>query len=332
MIDKLYTENHDVSFFQAVYLLEKKYYAERGESFNGVGSGMYPKDEPIEFAISPELGFPRSDIKSITKTEREGAEYTRVEVNFSGLHGTNSPLPSSYTEKLAGRDDEDNPVRHFFDFFHNRYLSFFYRIWKKYRYHTLYESGATDHLSSHLFNFVGLSSDIQASESSHLDRAKLLSYVGQLSTRTRSPKLVSGIVAHCFGLENVSIEEWVLRRVVIEPTQRNMLGRVNCTLGEDYHAGGSILDVTGKFNLCFKQLDFEQYVDFLPGRVGYNVLKELMRFILRDPMAWDLKLEVNSESLPTNILGGSKGNTLGQTLWLGNHQGHNEEIIIIGET
>lgn len=332
MISDIYKDNHDFSFFQAVYLLEKKYRQQPENSFERIGAGMYPRDEQIEFAISPELGFPRSDIRSVTQSVRDNTEYTRIEVNFSGLHGTNSPLPNSYSEKLAGREDSENPVRHFFDFFHNRHLSFLYQIWKKYRYHILYESGAKDPLSSQLFNFVGLSSDIQDSESNHLDRAKLLSYVGQLSTRTRSPKLVSGIVAHCFGLDDVSIEEWVLRRVTIAPVQRNNLGRANCTLGEDYHVGSTILDVTGKFNLCFKQLDFKQYVDFLPGAPGYNVLKELMRFILRDPMAWDLKLEVTAESLPTNNLGRGEGNILGQTLWLGNHKGHNEEIIIIGET
>ncbi len=136
----------------------------------------------------------------IEHQEREGNTYTRVEVNFSGLHGSSSPLPSSYTEKLAGRDGEDNPVKQFFDFFHNRHLSFIYRVWKQYRYQVQYQSGAKDAFSSRMLHLLGLSSVMQEAEVAELDRAKLLSYVNQLSTRPRSLKLLSGIVAHYFWL------------------------------------------------------------------------------------------------------------------------------------
>lgn len=55
-----------------------------------------------------------------------------------------------------------------------------------------------------------------------------------------------------------------------------------------------------------------------------------MRFILRDPMSWDLKLTVNLDSIPENKLGNGEGNQLGQTFWLGNPGDKDAKIRLIG--
>jgi len=329
MMDNITKNAHNYSFFQLTSLLEKKYQGNYGELYQGVGTNKYTIDEFIRFSVSPELSYPKSDINNIVNYDYAGREYINLEVNFLGLHGSSSPLPSSYVEKLAGRDD-DNPVRHFLDFFHNRYISLLYQSWKKYRHHVQYKSGAGDALSSHLFNFIGLSESIQRCNDVDLDKAKLLSYVGQLSTRTRSPKLVSGIIAHCFGLDHVTIEEWIYRRVNIAGSQVNHLNKQNCTLGHDLHIGQTVADLSGKFNLCINELDFSHYLKFLPGQELNAVLKELMKFILIDPLAWDIKIKVKNNTLPQNNLGSGKGSALGQTFWLGNPSDNDNIISITG--
>ncbi len=328
MIKDLVERPYAFSFFQAVSLLEKYYHAETKGQFVSVGHNKYVADERIRFSVSPSLAFPRSDIDFIEQFEHQGQGYTRIEVNFLGLHGSSSPLPVSYTEKLAGRDEEDNPVKLFFDFFHNRYISLIYQVWKKYHYHYQYQSGAQDPFSSRMLHLLGLSSVIQEAEAADLDRAKLLSYVNQLSTRSRSPKLISGIVAHYFNLPKVYIEEWVYRRVEIHQTQRNQLNRSNCTLGLNYHLGKSIPDLVGKFNLCIEGVDFDTYRQFLVGEESYKILVGLMRFILRDPLAWDLKIAVELDSVPKNSLGHQ--NSLGQTFWLGKPKQKDTQIRLIG--
>lgn len=330
MIEKISNKPSDFSFFQAIYLLEKHYKNLPETNYKGVGENRDVTDEFIQFSVSPSLSFPKSDIDFISDFVRDERAYSQVEVNFLGLHGSSSPLPSSYTEKLAGRDKDDNPVKDFFDFFHHRYLSLFYRVWKKYRYHIQYESGAKDAFSGRLLHLTGLSRVIQESSDVDLDRAKLLSYVNQLSTRTRSPKLVSGIVSHYFSLPNVSIEEWVYRRITIAYSQRNRLNKSNCVLGQDLHLGKSMADLTGKFNLCIDKIDFDTYSQFLLGGKLYNTLVGLMKFILCDPMAWDLKLSVDNDRLPQNQLGNGKGNSLGQTLWLGSPADKYTNIKITG--
>ncbi|MCV5940357.1 type VI secretion system baseplate subunit TssG, partial [Escherichia coli] len=122
---------------------------------------------------------------------------------------------------------------------HNRYTSLLYRVWKKYRYHVQYQSGATDAFSGRMLHLAGLSGVMQDCGVAELDRAKVLSYVNHLSTPTRSPKLISGIVSHYFSLPSVRIEEWVYRRVEIADSQRNKLNRANCILGQSFHLGQS---------------------------------------------------------------------------------------------
>ncbi|MGF1742207.1 type VI secretion system baseplate subunit TssG [Vibrio profundum] len=330
MIDNLSDGCSEYDFFQAVQLLEKHYSTHSTEGFSGVGECQDVTSERIQFAVSPSLGFPKSDVQSITHMGDEHRQFSRVEVNFLGLHGASSPLPTAYTEKLAGREGEENPVKDFFDFFHNRYLSLLYRVWKKYRYHIQYKSGATDPFSTRMLHFVGLSSVIQQLDVAHLDRAKLLSYSNQLSTRTRSPKLISGIVSHYFSLENVEVEEWVYRRVEIAEEQKSILNRGNCALGRTFHLGQSVADLTGKFNLHIHNIDFATYVKFTPGHEYYLTLLGLMKFILRDPLAWDLVLDVNLDSVPKNDLGHGSGNVLGETFWLGNPAKKDTKIKLQG--
>ncbi len=330
MIEQLVKSTHEFSFFQAVSLLEKHYQLDADNQFKAVGENKYFRHEYIEFSVSPNLCFPKSDMDFIEQMERDGRTYTRVETNFLGLHGSSSPLPASYTEKLAGRDPDDNPVKDFFDFFHNRHMSLLYRVWKKYRYHIQYQSGAEDAFSGRILHLAGLSNVIQETAATDLDRAKILSYVSQLSTRTRSPKLISGIVAHYFSLPSVRIEEWVYRRVNIDERQRNKLNRANCVLGQTFHLGQSIADLNGKFNVCIDNIDFSTFVKFSNDGELNGTLKGLMRFILRDPMSWDLKLTVNLDTLPDNELGQGEGNRLGQTFWLGKPSEKDAHIKMIG--
>lgn len=328
MINKIEKYSHQFSFFQAVSLLEKHYQAIPELAFKGVGKNRSFSREYIRFSVSASLAFPKSDIDFIRQFEIGGQHYTQVEVNFLGLHGSSSPLPCCYIEKLAGREESENPVKQFFDFFHHRYISMLYQVWKKYRYHTQYQSGATDPFSGRMLNLLGVSTVMQQIDAADLDRAKLLSYINQLSTRTRSPKLLSGIVAHYFSLSRVRIEQWIYRRIAIPNSQKNQLNRRNCNLGNNLHLGGSVPDLVGKFNLCIDDIDFKTYQAFLPGGKNYPILLGLMRFILRDPVVWDLKMRLTVAAIPLNHLG--RGGLLGQTTWLGNPTAQHAQTRLIG--
>ncbi|MCL9783490.1 type VI secretion system baseplate subunit TssG [Vibrio sp. S4M6] len=328
MISHSNIDMESADFFQLVLMLEKYYQTVKPDRFSEVGDPRYLQSDSIRFSVSSSLAFPTHDIDTITHDET--ARSSVIEVNFMGLHGASSPLPSCYTEKLAGRDKDDNPVKDFLDFFHNRYLALIYKAWKKYKYHVQFRPSANDAFSQKILHFVGLTKTAQQLDCLDLDKAKLLSYIAQLSTRTRSPKLIAGVVAHYFSLKKVRVEEWILRKIEMADDQKNMLSRKNCYLGTNYHLGQTISDVSGKFNLHIEEVEFATYIQFTPNSHQYQTLLGLMAFILRDPLAWDLVITVNLASVPKNSLGHTMGNTLGKSCWLGTPSAENTKVVIPG--
>ncbi|TON47954.1 type VI secretion protein, partial [Vibrio parahaemolyticus] len=90
MINTLSEKSNEFSFYQAVLLLEKHYQFEPNSNFVAVGENKYFHQERIEFSVSPNLCFPKSDMEFIVHMERNGQQYSRVETNFLGLHGSSS--------------------------------------------------------------------------------------------------------------------------------------------------------------------------------------------------------------------------------------------------
>jgi type VI secretion system protein ImpH len=160
---------------------------------------------------------------------------------------------------------------------------------------------------------------------------KMLSYAGMLAGRSRSPQVVSGIVAHCFDLEDVSIEQWVVRKVRIPVEQAMCLGVANGSLGEDTIIGDEVKDCTGKFVICVKGLTQERFADFLPSGKEYQPFCRLIEFILREQMAFDLDLELKHVEASALSLGGKNGFSLGWTSFMGsNNQNRKVRIQIRG--
>ncbi|OOE44893.1 hypothetical protein BZG06_01050 [Salinivibrio kushneri] len=290
------------SFFQLVELLQKH-------------KGLNPEEEEWErecqlvFSANPSLGFAASDISSLDQVN----DHTVMLTNFLGLAGSQSPLPAFITEQLL-HEEPGGIKRPFLDFFNNRLIALVYRIWRKYRYYVRFQPGAEDQFSSQLFALVGLG-DPQLRGETPINWCKMLAYAGTLAGRSRSPTVVSGIIAHCFDLEQVEIRQWVTRKVKIAKEQQMSLGCMNGRLGEDTVIGESVFDCNGKFVICIKNLTRERFNDFLPVGKEYQPLCKLVEFILREQMAFDIELSMTDEETPALQLG--KQVALGWTSFLG---------------
>ncbi|WP_077607259.1 type VI secretion system baseplate subunit TssG [Salinivibrio sp. ML290] len=290
------------SFFQLVELLQKH-------------KGLNPEEEEWErecqlvFSANPSLGFAASDISSLDQVN----DHTVMLTNFLGLAGSQSPLPAFITEQLL-HEEPGGIKRPFLDFFNNRLIALVYRIWRKYRYYVRFQPGAEDQFSAQLFALVGLG-DPQLRGETPINWCKMLAYAGTLAGRSRSPTVVSGIIAHCFDLEQVEIRQWVTRKVKIAKEQQMSLGCMNGRLGEDTVIGESVFDCNGKFVICIKNLTRERFNDFLPVGKEYQPLCKLVEFILREQMAFDIELSMTDEETPALQLG--KQVALGWTSFLG---------------
>jgi type VI secretion system protein ImpH len=189
-------------------------------------------------------------------------------------------------------------------------------IWKKYRYRASFRSGALDPFSSQLFALIGLGGE-DIRQAQELNWKRLLPYLGLLSLRAHSAALIEAVLRYYFKHAELTIEQCIERRVEILDEQRNRLGRDNSLLGEDLVLGEYVRDRNGKFRIHIRELDWQRFHEFLPIGPGYQPLCALVRFTLRDPLDYDIRLVLRREDIPELCIGEQNVCRLGWTSWLG---------------
>ncbi|MEH6501113.1 MAG: type VI secretion system baseplate subunit TssG [Pseudoalteromonas distincta] len=270
----------------------------------------------IEFQANPSMGFPGSDIERVEFFRERGEVRARLRVNLISLFGAGSPLPAFYGEQALGDTVEGNPTREFLDLFNNRLQRLLLPIWQKYRYYSRFSSGALDPFSSQLFSLIGLGSESIRSES-ELNWKRLLPYLGLLSLRVQSAAVIESVLRYYFRHQALHIEQCMERQVEVQEDQRNRLGLANSALGESLVIGDQVRDRSGKFRIHIQQLDWERFHEFLPTGTGFRPLCALVRFALRDPLDYDIRLQLCRNAVREPRLEAGTPCLLGWTSWLG---------------
>ena len=281
----------------------------------------------VEFQANPSLGFPGSDVDRVEFFNEHGQLRARLRFNLIGLVGASSPLPAFYGEQALGDGEDGNPTRHFLDVFHHRLQRLMLPIWKKYRYRASFQSGAIDPFSSQLFALIGLGGD-EIRKAKELNWKRLLPYLGLLSLRAHSAALIEAVLRYYFKHAELTIEQCIERRVEILEEQRNRLGRANSLLGEDLVLGERVRDRSGKFRIYIRQLNWERFHEFLPIGFGYQPLCALVRFTLRDPLDYDIRLVLRQEEIRELRIGEQNACRLGWTSWLGRERA--DGVVTLG--
>lgn len=275
--------------------------------------------EHLEFQANPSLGFPGSDIDRAEFFEEHGQLRARLRINLVSLFGAGSPLPALYGEQALGDSADGNPTREFLDLFNNRLQRLMLPIWQKYRYRARFSSGARDPLSEQLFALIGLGGE-QIRAASELNWKRLLPYLGLLSLRAHSAALIESVLRYYFKHADLRIEQCLERQVEILAEQQNRLGRANSQLGESLVLGERVRDRGGKFRIHIRQLSWERFHEFLPVGSGYQPLCALVRFTLRDPLDYDIRLELRRDDIRDLRIGAENPCRLGWTSWLGSER------------
>lgn len=278
--------------------------------------GLYAR---LEFQANPSLGFPGSDIDQLQFFEEGGELRARLRINLIGLCGAGSPLPTFYADQALGDGDEGNPTRAFLDLFNGRLQRLLLPIWRKYRYREGFQPGATDAFSAHLFALIGLGGETIRG-ASELNWKRLLPYLGLLSLRAHSAALIESVLRYYFKHAELFIEQCIERQVTILGEQLNRLGLANSRLGESLVLGERVRDRGGKFRIHIRQLGWQRFHEFLPIGTGYQPLCALARFTLRDPLAYDIRLQLRQDEIRELRLGADNPCRLGWTSWLGSRQ------------
>ena len=275
--------------------------------------------EHLEFQANPSLGFPGSDVDRVEFFQEHGELRARLRINLVSLFGGGSPLPAFYGEQALGDTSEGNPTREFLDLFNNRLQRLMLPIWQKYRYRARFTSGAHDPLSGQLFALIGLGGE-QIRAASELNWKRLLPYLGLLSLRAHSAALIESVLRYYFKHADLRIEQCLERQVEILAEQQNRLGRANSQLGESLVLGERVRDRGGKFRIHIRQLSWDRFHEFLPVGTGYQPLCALVRFTLRDPLDYDIRLELRQDDIRDLRIGAENNCRLGWTSWLGSER------------
>ncbi len=209
-VDRMLPEAHQYSYFQLLELM----YQVHGDDLEQRPLSRETRRR-LRLEVSPKLSFPVADVIS---AERIGDDRYSIQATFLGLHGTDSPLPSYYLDEVAYEHAQSIGVRPaYFNFFNHRLHTLLHQGWRKYRYYRRFQPGATDGFSRYIFAMIGLD-DAALRGATALPWSRLLSFVGMIASRSRSPGMVAGMIAHCFDLRDATILEFEKRVVQIPPS------------------------------------------------------------------------------------------------------------------
>src|SRR5438132_5786861 len=124
VIEQLVKCPYPFDFFRAVRLLESQ-----RPDLPRIGFSVAPGEDPVRFWQNPSLRFAPASLDSVRPGGPDSVP--RIAVNFFGLFGPNAPLPPHMTEYVMERElhHHDPTITAFFNLFHHRLLTLFYRAW-----------------------------------------------------------------------------------------------------------------------------------------------------------------------------------------------------------
>jgi type VI secretion system protein ImpH len=307
---KLIAEAHQFDFFQAIWILERLFGGDSGQT-----SG--PSDSRIRIRPHSAQIFPPSDVRSVELTER-GALVTAT---FMGLYGIGSPMPDGFDGDIAKETEESEGLRDFLDIFNNRLYWYFYRAWR--RHHLGHDM---EHASNHRSAaFLGLAGVGTKGSGAYGDGdapfMRVAAFSGYLGGVVRNAEGLASIISEMLGLPGIRVLENVPRRVAIG--NRPKLGgsdRSPMRLGKTSTIGATVFDVSGKFRIVVGPVSLAEYSELLPGHRDALRLASVVALYAPDNLDYDVELLLDVGQVPALSLGDSTLR-LGRNTWLGRPSG-----------
>ena len=311
-MQRLYDRPEHFRFFQAVRLLERL-----DPRRAPVGHDGPPALEAVRFRTRATLEFPPSEIHDLVEDPLDPGRPPQMTVAFGGTTGPLGILPTVYTELVFERARyKDFSLWEFLDLFNHRFVSLFYRAWRKYRFPISYEGGGEDPFTEGLYALIGLGTEGLRDRQLIPDETWLL-YAGLVAQRPRSASAVQSIVHDYFGVP-VEVLQFVGQWLDLDPADRSRLGAKNSRLGTDLVCGDHVWNNQSRFRLRLGPLRFGEYLRYLPRGDAFAPLREVVRFLAGLEYDVDVQPVLKKEEVPGCRLGGGEGPPpmLGWTTWL----------------
>ncbi|SET61595.1 type VI secretion system baseplate subunit TssG [Thorsellia anophelis] len=279
-----------------------------------LGENQTPKADVLRFRPHPGMGFPASELKSITVDEYFPEQAPSVMTTFLGLYGVDSPLPTNYVDDIAQGREGTDAVKGFLDIFNHRITTHYYRIWKKYNYPATFEHGGEDATSQCLLGLIGLGIDGSASRLG-TPLSRYLALLGPMRLPTRTAEGLHALVKLLAPNTATRITpHYPVRIVLDEPVQLKRGASVN--LASRAVLGKTGVDCNSELKLELITEDPREAIGWLPDGQIYQDLLLLMRGYLGYRCTVRLVLTVPKRILPAAQIGQHRAQ-LGRTGILG---------------
>ena len=270
--------------------------------------------EQIRIRPALALGFPHMDLDAL-KWGEDG-KTALLDVNFFGIYGVSSPLPTFYTEDLIDYQNNDNTApRDFLDILHGALYPLLHDSWKKYRLSLRAYEDEEDNVLDWFHTFTGLSEAPYRSQDPLYSTT--LRYAGLLTQHPRSAKGLEAILSDVLGQTPVSIEQCPEKSVPIPKDQLLILGH-SLRLGEDTVLGERITDRTNQIRIRVGPVENDAFDRLLPGNEDLEKVSFWYRFYLTEPVMADIEIILSDRSPGPITLGEPVRTRLGLDTWLEN--------------
>lgn len=295
-------------FFRAVRLLECRH-----PELPRIGHSFSPSQDPIRFGQKPSLTFSPSTLEALAIADNG---VPKVFANFFGLFGPHGPLPLHLTEYAYERERhfDDPTITGFFNLFHHRLFSFFYRAWAANQKAIDLDRLDEQRFALYLGSFFGVGMEGLQDRDAVSDSAKLY-YSGRLACQTRNAEGLEAIIGDFFDVPT-EVEAFSGRWLDLPPDCHCKLGLSPDTgsLGLTSIVGSRLWDCQLSFRIRMGPLSLADYERMLPSGKSFERLKYWVLNYLDVRLTWDVQLVLRAEEVPAISLGGA--GQLGWTTWL----------------
>ncbi len=267
-----------------------------------VGEADHPADEPVRLAQEPRMNFPASSISHVDSSPQG---YTQIWQQVLGLFGPNGPMPLHLTETAWQRlhNHDDPTIMAFFNLFHHRMLSLFYRARANAEPTFHFDRPGEDRFQDYVGSLIGLGTPAFRNRDEMPDLAKL-HFAGLLGCQTRNAEGLEVILGTYLNLP-VRIEQFSGQWVPLPDDGRNSLGMQlgTTTLGTNTTIGSHVWDCSQKFRIVVGPLSLDDYERLLPGGCSLKRLRAVVMNYVGHQLQWEVRLVLKNDQVPSMQLG-----------------------------
>lgn len=295
-----------------------------------LGRALRPRDEPLRLTQHASLAFAPAALHEY-KPGVAAYGFGRLSINNFGMFGPNGAMPQHLTEYVQERilNNKDQTLARFCDIFQHRMILLFYRAWADCQAANSLDHPERDSFGRFAASLVGLGQSSLRNRDTVPDHLKLHHAV-HLCRQTRNVEgLVRPLAAllripvtlkeYCMQWLKLAVEDRTqLRSVTLAAkgsSHRVELGFASARLGQGAIAGVRVPDVQHKFRLLLGAMRFNEFERFLPDGDRFVQVRDWVRNYLGVELAWDARLILVKEEVPSVRLG--VYGQLGWTSWLG---------------